>query len=108
MKVKVSKVFAKFINDTAKEMGFKCEAEVVTMSVETYHVYVDYDLIDAERYGDYDMYKGTAKAIRLDYPDDYCSMPRYLTTKELTKEFHSCHVQDVDGLKRMVRNMCEI
>ena len=31
MKIKVSKVFADFINKTAKELGFKAEASVVTM-----------------------------------------------------------------------------
>jgi hypothetical protein len=109
MKVKVSKVFAKFINDTAKELGFKCEASVVTMSERGYRLNVGLDaMLDAQDNGDYDWGEDEYKAIRLDYPEEYYAMPQYLTTASLNREFRSCHVQDADGLKRMIRNMCEI
>lgn len=109
MKVKVSKVFAKFINDTAKELGFKCEASVVTMSERGYRLNVGLDAaLDAEDNGDYDWAEDEYKVIRVAYPEEYYAMPRYLTTAELTKEFHSRRVTNADELKEMVRSICEI
>lgn len=108
MKVKVSKVFAAFINKTAKEMGFAAHASVVAMSKDAYKVNVSWDLFAAEQYGDYDWTTGEAKAIRVEYPSGYYAMPQYLTTAELTKEFRSRGVKNEEDLKQMVRSMCEI
>ena len=108
MKIKVSKTFAKFINETAKEMGFEVLAKVVEFSENAYKWNVSYDVFRAYDYGDFDFSKGTYKAICLSYPASYYSCNRYLTTYELNKEFKSAGVQDIEGLKAMVRNMCEI
>lgn len=108
MKVKVSKVFAAFINKAAKELGFKAEASVVTMSANAYKMNVSMDLFAAEDYGDYDWTTGEVKAIRVDYPAEYYAMPRYLTTAELTKEYRRRHVSTEGDLKEMLRYMCEI
>ncbi len=109
MKVKVSKVFAKFINDTAKELGFKCEAQVVTMSERGYRLNVGLDAaLDAEDNGDYDWAEDEYKVIKVLYPEEYYAMPTYLTTASLTKEFRRRGVTNADELKQMVRSMCEI
>lgn len=108
MKIKVSKVFAKFINDTAKQLGFKCEASVVTMGERGYRLNVG-DPFDAEDYGDYDWATGEYKAIRLDYhPYGYYAMARYLTTAHLSREFRRRGVTTPDALREMLRDMCEI
>ena len=109
MKVKVSKVFAAFINKAAKELGFNAHASVVTMSARLYRLNIGLDAwLDAEDYGDYDWGEGEYKAIRVDYPGEYYAMPKYLTTAELTKEFRRRQVSTTDDLKDMVRDMCEI
>ena len=109
MKVKVSKVFANFINKTAKELGFKAEASVVTMSERGYRLNVGLDAaLDAEDNGDYDWAEDEYKVIRVVYPDEYYARPTYLTTASLTKEFRRRGVSTADELKEMVRSMCEI
>lgn len=109
MKVKVSKVFANFINKTAKELGFKAEASVVTMSERGYRLNVGLDaMLDAQDNGDYDWCEDEYKVIRVAYPDEYYAMPQYMTTASLTKEFRRRGVSTADELKEMVRSMCEI
>ena len=109
MKIKVSKVFADFINKTAKELGFSAEASVVTMSENAYRMNVGFGAqLDADDYGDYDWSTGKYKAIRVCYPDSYYAMPTYLTTAALQREYRSTNVSNVDGLKQMLRSMCEI
>lgn len=108
MKIKVSKVFADFINKTAEELNFSVHAQVVNLTENNYRLNVDYNIWDAQAYGDYNSNKGTFKAIRLSYPDDFCACPHYLTTKELNKEFKRLNVSDVEGLKNMISNICEI
>lgn len=109
MKVKVSKVFADFINKTAKELGFKAEASVVTMSERGYRLNVGLDaMLDAQDNGDYDWCEDEYKVIRVAYPDEYYAMPQYMTTAFLTKEFRRRGVTTEAELKEMVRSMCEI
>ena len=108
MKIQVSKVFANFINKTAKELNFSVTAEVVTVSRDYYVINVCYDLFGALDYGDYDVTTGKVKAIMLTYPEEFYACPRFLTTKELNKEFERDGVKDLEGLKKMVRNICEI
>jgi len=109
MKVKVSKVFADFINKTAKELGFKAEASVVTMSERGYRLNVGLDaMLDAQDNGDYDWAEDEYKVIRVAYPDEYYSMPQYMTTASLTKEFRRRGVTTEAELKEMVKEMVEI
>lgn len=108
MKIKVSKTFAKFINSVAQEQGWKVLAQVVTVSKEKYSFIVGGDIYDAAEYGDYDYTTGKVKAIMLTYPAEYYSCGQYLTTKLLNKEFKRQNVSDVSGLKRMIRDLCEI
>ena len=105
MKVKVSKVFADFINKTVKDV----EARVVKMSENQYRMNLGgFAVWDAEEFGDYDWQTGEYKAIVVVYPYDYYACPRYISTKELTKEFKRRGVRDAEGLKEMVKDMIMI
>lgn len=109
MKVKVSKVFADFINKTAKELGFKAEASVVKMSERAYRLNVGLNaMLDAQDTDDYDWGEDEYKVIKVAYPDGYYAMPQYLTTASLNKEFRRRGVTTEDDLKQMVRSMCEV
>ena len=109
MKIKVSKVFAAFINKAAKELGFKCSASVVTMGERAYRLNFGMDsLCHAMDNGDFDWTTGEYKAIRIDYPYGHYAMARYLTTAQLSHEFAHRGVRNEADLKEMLKDMCEI
>lgn len=109
MKVKVSKTFAAYINKTAKALGFKAEASVVTMSERGYGLNVGLDaMLDAQDNDDYDFLEEEYKVIRVVYPDEYYAMPKYLTTASLTREYRRRNVSTESELQQMLRDMCEI
>ena len=109
MNIKVSKVFAKFINNTAKEMGFKCEAEVVTLSENQMRMFMGTEgMFDADDYGDYDWEQCKYKAIRVVYPDDYYACPLFIGTGMLLREWRRIGGKTEQDLKDMLREMIEI
>ena len=109
MKIKVSKVFADFINRTAKELGFSAEASVQRMSERGYVLNVGMEAqLDADDYGDYDWAEDEYKVIRVVYPDDYYACPQYLTTKSLTDEYRRRGVSTIDELKLMLKDILSI
>lgn len=105
MYIQVSKTFANFINTTAKEMGFKCKASIITIPENGYTFITGVDLWDGEcdYAGD-----GRYKVILVEYPYEYYACSRHLTTFELTREFRKRGVKDVEGLKAMIKEMLEI
>ena len=108
MNIQVSKVFANYINKTAKEMGFKADAYVATLSEGQYHMMVanpEEAIWDGR---DFDWNTGKFKAICIEYPDDYYACPQYLTTLMLVKEFRRRGVSTESELKEMIRDMVEI
>ena len=110
MKIKVSKVFANYINKCAKEMGFKAEACVETMG-ESQYVYCVGNVFDAMDFGDIDMNdKGqyVFKAIAISYPYDYYAPTKYLTTAQLNKELRRRNCKTEQDLREMIRELCEI
>lgn len=110
MKIKVSKVFANYINKCAKEMGFKAEACVETMSENQYRFCVG-DVFDAMDNGDCDMDdegRDVFKAIAISYPYDYYASTKYLTTAQLNKEWRRRNGQTEQDLREMIRELCEI
>ena len=107
MNIQVSKVFAKFINATAKELGFEAEAYVVTMTEGMYRMCVG-DPFHAWWEANDITPDGMYKAIRIDYPAEYYACPKYLTTKQLVTEFRRSNVQTWGELKELVRQMVEI
>jgi hypothetical protein len=108
MNIQVSKVFAKFINKTAKEMGFEAHAEVVLLPYEGYSFYTGQSVVDASFSGDYDWETRDFKTIKVTYPDNYYACPVYLTTKGLVEEFRSRGVKTMEELKDMLREMLEV
>ena len=106
MNIKVSKVFAKFINKTAKEMGFEAHAEVIALRSSAYTFATGTDIWDGEC--DYDYATGTYKVIEVSYPYDFYATRRFLTTYELVKEFRRRGVETAEELKEMLKDMLEI
>ncbi len=106
MKVQVSKVFASFINKTAKEMSFEAHAEVVALRSSAYTFATGTDEWDGEC--DYDWETSTYRVIEVSYPYDFYATRKFLTTHELTTEFRKRGVKDVAGLKDMLRDMLEV
>lgn len=106
MNIKVSKTFAKFINTTAKEMGFKAHAEVVALRSSAYTFATGVDMWDGEC--DYDWETGTYRVIEVSYPYDFYATRKFLTTYELVSEFRKRGVKSVEDLKDMLREMLEI
>lgn len=106
MNIQVSKVFAKFINKTAKEMGFKAHAEVVALGSSAYTFATGTDRWDGEC--DYDWEHDTYRVIEVSYPYDFYATRKFLTTYELNQEFKRRGVKTEDELKEMLRDMLEI
>lgn len=104
MKIQVTKVFAKFINETAKQMNFKVAAEVVELSERGYLLNVG----DPDFYQDYNPTTGKFKAILVTYPAEYCAACRYIGTPELVRKFRYNNIRTVDELREMLRDMLEI
>lgn len=99
MKVKVSKVFAKFVNETAKEFGKKFRAEVQTRQLRPYENWCDED---------YNWTTNEVRELVVTYPYEYYACPKVVRTDELVAEFNRRGVKSWDGLKRMVIDMFEI
>ena len=106
MNIKVSKVFAKFINTTAKELGFEAHAEVIALRSSAYTFATGTDRWDGEC--DYDWEHDTYRVIEVSYPYEYYATRRFLTTHELVKEFRKRGVSTADELKKMLRDMLEV
>ena len=110
MQIKVSKVFANYINQCAKEMGFKAEASVEKMGKSQYGVCVG-NVFDAMDNGDCDMDdegRDVFKAIAISYPYDYYAPTKYLTTAQLNKEWRRRNGKTEQDLREMIRELCEI
>lgn len=101
MKIKVTKVFAKFIESNCPNLS----AEVVEMSHDTYGYYVG-SIWDAG--DDYDPATGKYKAICVNYPPKFYASPRYISTAQILDEFHRCNVTNVAGLVAMLNNWLQI
>lgn len=110
MKIKVSKTFANYINKCAKEMGFKAEAFVETMSDSRYGFCVG-SVFDAVDNGDWDVDdkgRNVFKVIDIIYPGDYFAPTKYLTTAQLNKEWRIRNGKTEQDLREMIRELCEI
>ena len=109
MVIKVSKTFAKFINTTAKEMGFECEASVVNLTENQAYGFLGVEgMFDADDYGDYDWESNTYKAIRVVYPYEYYACPLFIGTGMLVREWRRRGGKTEQDLKDILRDMLEI
>ena len=106
MNIKVSKTFAKFINNTAKEMGFEAHAEVIALRSSAYTFATGNDMWNGDC--DYDWKTDTYRVIEVSYPWDFYATRRFLTTYELVNEFRKRGVKTVAELRDMLRDMLEI
>ena len=101
MKIKVSKVFADFINANCANLS----ARVIKLSQSNYAWTVGDPWENA---ADYDYNKGYFKAIEITYPANYYATPQYLTTGLLCKEFRRRNIHDVSELVKMLQDMLYI
>jgi hypothetical protein len=99
MLIQVSKVFAKFINETANERNVKFCAEVVEISPDRYGFIVG-DIAEAEQ--DYNPRTGKIKVMRVNYPVEYYCNPVFVSTADLVRNFRRFGVQDLNSLKDML------
>jgi len=109
MNIQVSKVFAKYINKVAKEMGFECEASVVWLNQKQMYAFMGTEaMFDAVDYGDYDLQLVTYKAIKILYPYEYYACPQFIGTAMLMREWKRRNGKTEQDLKDMLREMIEI
>lgn len=106
MIIAATKVFADFINKTAIDLNFKCEATLVHLPESAYEFYTGINLWDGER--DYDYKRGDYKVIAIAYPPEYYACPRYLTTYELNREYHRRGCKYLEDVQAMLKDMLEI
>lgn len=85
MKIKVSKVFAKHIEKVLDIEGYK--VEVTELTDDQYQALVGESVYTAEQWGDFNYKTRATKAIRIEYPEDYYALPRYLSTREINQMF---------------------
>ena len=104
MYIQVSKVFARFMNQTAKERNVNFHAAVVTMSESQYRMFVGEPWDNESDHIGSD----TLKAICVEYPYEYYCCPRYVSTSDLVREFRRNGVTTVDELKDMICDMFAI
>lgn len=109
MKVKVSKKFATFMNNTFMKFNLPYHADFVTMSQTKYSWCVDSDLCENSQDMDFDDDGNNIfKVIRVRYPEEYYATPMYLTTKRLNEEFRRNGVKTVEQLELLIKDMVEI
>lgn len=99
MIIKVSKVFAYFINETAKAHGLKFRASVVEIPARHYDYLVGRTF---SAYTDYNDITGRFRAICIKYPPEYYASPRYLSTHELNRLCNVNGVETADDLKALI------
>lgn len=101
MKIKVTNVFADFINANCANLS----ARVIKLSQSNYAWTVG---DPCENEVDYDFKTGYFKAIEITYPANCYAVPQYLTTGLLCKEFRRRNIRDVSGLIKMLQDMLYI
>lgn len=104
MIIKVSKTFAKFINETSKMRGLGACAEVVEFSESAYR----WNVSMHDGFTDYNPNTGKYKAIQITFPADFYACPIYLTTEQLTREFRRYNVQNINDLRCMIQDLIEV
>lgn len=111
MKIKVSKVFANYLNKLAKQGVLDIDhAELKTFSERQYELNVG-DPMDAEYYGDEDFDDDgnlVYKAIVVFYPDSYYAMPKCISTELLVTTAKWRKVTTEEELKEMLKDLINI
>ena len=101
MKIKVTKVFAKFIESNCRNLS----AQVVELSEGSYSYCVG-SVWDAG--DDYNPETDKYKAICISYPPEWYASPRYISTAQIVDKFHSYNVTNVAGLVDMLKDWLDV
>ena len=104
MYLQVSKVFAKFMNQTAKERNIQFTASVVNLTESQYRTLVGDPWDNLSDYISND----ELKVIRIEYPYEYYCGPRYVSSCDLYREYRRFGVTTSEGLKDMICDMLAI
>lgn len=118
MKIKVTKVFANYLNKLAKQGVLDIDhAEVKTFSERQYELNVG-DPWDADEYGDCTEdwvqhgddfnFEPVYKAIVVFYPDSYYAMPKCISTELLVTTAKWRKVTTEEELKEMLKDLINI
>ena len=86
MKVKATKTMVKELKKHLPE-GYNITLE--KMSERQFALYVDINTYNHEH--DYNINDGKFSVIKIIYPYEYYAMPKYITTKDLSKIFKTCN-----------------
>ena len=101
MKVKATNPMTKLLNENLSAYLFRLEK----FTPDQFKVFVDVDIWKNE--ADYNPTTGKMQAIKVIYPDEYYSMPRYLTTYDLVKIFRRSD-KTMTGFIQAVKDEIEI
>lgn len=101
MKIKVTKVFAKFIESNCAGL----EVDVVEMSESAYNYNVG-SIFDAG--DDYNPATGKYKALCVNYPPECYAPPRYISTAQIVAKFHRYNITNVASLVNMLNDWLQI
>ena len=86
MQVKVTRPMVKALNETLEQHGMK--AVLQEMPVHVYEIQVDYNAFIHDI--DWNEKKNVMKVIRIDYPEECYAMPKFCTTRDLSRIFREC------------------
>lgn len=106
MIVQVSKVMVKELNKQFKDRNWSfCKFDYREADLLTYRTHVNCFVMDSEN--DWIASKGKMKYIAVVYPDEYYSLPRYLTTNDILKCFRDSD-RTFDGFVNEIKLEVEI
>lgn len=107
MKVRVSNVMAKYIQKLEPEYS----VSVAKVDKNTYENITGDTVYDAWSYGDsYLNTKGEEvfKVLRINYPDEYYAMPKYLTTQMMNEEYRRHKAINNGDFDTFIKELIEI
>lgn len=107
MKIGTTKVFADFMNKAAEKAGVRFHARRVVLTENNFRMLTGSDMWDSENWP-YHAAGGGCSAIAVEYPPEYYACMRYISARELVREFRRRSVRDLAGLESMIIDMCEI
>lgn len=99
MKVKVSKVFAKAVNEIAEKYGKRFHAEVRTRQALDWENWCD---------ADYNWTTNEVRELVVTYPSEYYACEKRWRTDQILAEFNRRAVKTWEQFERMIVDMFEI
>lgn len=99
MQVKVSKVFAKAVNEIADKYGKRFHAEVRTRKIGMWDGFCD---------ADFNWETGMVRELVISYPPEYYACEKRFRTDQILAEFNRRGVKAWEQFERMIVDMFEI